>query len=254
MHYFKKNIGDYAKKAGRLSMLQHGAYTLLMDSCYDREEFPTLDEAIEWTWASSKEEIEAVTFVLRKFFTLEDGVYVQKRIQEEIAEYHGKAETNKRIAIERETKRRANSTNRAPVVDEAPPNHKPLTINQEPITNNQDIPHTPQAGQKASKEPSISLQTYLEKCKSEEKKPIPVDDSVFAYAEQVGIPHDFLRLQWLEFKDRYSQPGAKRYKAWPIVFGKSVRGNWFKLWYAKNGQYELTTTGHQAKKLHGGDR
>jgi len=29
MHYFKRNIGDYHKKAGRLSMLEHGAYTLL---------------------------------------------------------------------------------------------------------------------------------------------------------------------------------------------------------------------------------
>lgn len=132
MHYYKRNIGDYAKKAGRLSMLQHGSYTLLIDSCYDREQFPTRDEAIEWTWASSTTEVEAVDFVLRKFFTLEDGVYVQKRIQEEIAEYHAKSATNTRIAIERETKRAANSTKRVPVVHEPPPNQEPLTINQEP--------------------------------------------------------------------------------------------------------------------------
>ena len=137
MHYYKRNLGDYAKKAGRLSMLQHGSYTLLIDACYDREQFPTMDEAIEWTWASTTEEVEAVTFVLRKFFTLEDGVYVQKRIQEEIAEYHGKAETNKRIAQEREAKRKENATNRARVVDEAPPNHKPLTKNQEPVTKSE---------------------------------------------------------------------------------------------------------------------
>lgn len=140
MHYYKRNLGDYAKKAGRLSMLQHGSYTLLIDACYDREQFPTLEEAIEWTWASTTEEVEAVTFVLRKFFTLENGIYVQKRIQEEIAEYHGKAETNKRIAIERETKRKENNTKRAKEntnreqgVNEAPPNHKPITINHKPI-------------------------------------------------------------------------------------------------------------------------
>ena len=73
MHYYKRNIGDYAKKAGRLSMLEHGAYTLLLDACYDRERFPTLDEAIEWTWARTDAEIEAVKFVLARFFTLEDG-------------------------------------------------------------------------------------------------------------------------------------------------------------------------------------
>lgn len=122
-------------------MLQHGSYTLLIDACYDREQFPTLDEAIEWTWASTIEEIEAVTFVLRKFFVLENDVYVQKRIQEELSEYHSKAETNQRIAIDRETKRKENNTNRAKDetkrkqdVNEAPPNHKPLTNNQEPHT------------------------------------------------------------------------------------------------------------------------
>ena len=150
MHYYKRNLGDYAKKAGRLSLLQHGSYTVLIDSCYDREQFPTLEQAIEWTWADSVEEIEAVKFVLRKFFILEDGIYVQNRIREEIAEYHEKASTNKRIAIDRETKRKESNTNRERTVDEAPPNHKPLTKNQEPVTNNQE-PRTKNQEPKESK-------------------------------------------------------------------------------------------------------
>jgi len=88
MHYYKRNIGDYSKKAGRLSILQHGVYTLLIDACYDRERFPTRAEALDWVWAGTPEEIQAVDFVLSKFFTLKDGVYVQKRIAEEIEEYH----------------------------------------------------------------------------------------------------------------------------------------------------------------------
>lgn len=140
MHYYKKNIGDYAKKTGRLSMLQHGAYTLLIDCCYDRERFPTIDEAIEWTWASSESEIEAVQFVLKRFFTFNDGRYIQTRIQEEISEYHAKASINKRIAEDREAKRKANSTDSersvndsSPSVNKAPPNHKPITNNQQPL-------------------------------------------------------------------------------------------------------------------------
>jgi uncharacterized protein YdaU (DUF1376 family) len=133
VHYYKRNLGDYAKKAGRLSMLQHGAYTLLIDACYDREQFPTRDEAIDWTWASSTAEVEAVDFVLSKFFALEDGRYVQKRIQEEIAAYHATSETNKRIAAEREARRKEALTKRARSVNEAPPNQEPLTINQEPL-------------------------------------------------------------------------------------------------------------------------
>ncbi len=141
MHYYKRNLGDYAKKAGRLSMLQHGAYTLLIDSCYDREQFPTLEQAIEWTWASTTAEVEAVEFVLRKFFILEDGIYIQRRIQEEISEYREKSETNKRIAIERETNRKNTTTkrvrnvyvaslkghNESRDVNEPPPNQEPLT-------------------------------------------------------------------------------------------------------------------------------
>ena len=140
MHYYKRHIGDYAKKCGRLTMVQHGAYTLLMDSIYDKEKFPTLEEAIEWSWASSETEIDAIKFVLGRFFKFtETGEYVQQRILEELENYHKNAEINKRIAIERETKRKENSTKREQSVNEPPPNHKPLTNNQEPVTNNQYI-------------------------------------------------------------------------------------------------------------------
>ncbi|EMI9072011.1 DUF1376 domain-containing protein [Acinetobacter baumannii] len=88
MHYYERNIGDYYRKAGRLNILQHGVYNLLMDACYDRESFSTLEEAIEWVWAESEEEIDAVKFVLKKFFKLnEDGVYIQNHIKEELEKY-----------------------------------------------------------------------------------------------------------------------------------------------------------------------
>ena len=145
MHYYKRNLGDYAKKAGRLTMLQHGAYTLLIDSCYDREVFPTLEQALEWTWASTEAEVEAVKFVLSRFFVLDkDGCYVQDRILQELLHYHKNADTNKRIADEREAKRRENRTKREQVVDEAPPNHKPLTTNHKPIKNTATIVATPE--------------------------------------------------------------------------------------------------------------
>lgn len=150
MHYYKRNIGDYAKRAARLNMIQHGAYTLLLDACHDRESFPTLEEAIEWTWASTQEEITAVEFVLKRFFTLEDDRYVNADIQKTLEKYKATSETNKQIALEREQRRREEaklrahsvdelSTNRAPDVCELTPNHKPLTTNQEPQTTNQDI-------------------------------------------------------------------------------------------------------------------
>ena len=126
-------------------MLEHGAYTLLMDAIYDREIFPTLEEALDWAWARDEAEVAAIKFVLSKFFTLEDGRYIQKRIQDELDSYKAKAETNTRIAKEREAKRKSKNEASRIVHEtfeekhEASPNHKPLTINQEPITSNQYI-------------------------------------------------------------------------------------------------------------------
>lgn len=140
MHYFKRNIGEYHKKAGKLSMLEHGAYTLLMDACYDREKFPTLEEAIDWCWARTADEISAVEFVLRKFFTLEHGVYVQNRIREEIEQYHHNSMINKEIALKREEARRNKKARTVlePCTNdhEPPPKQEPLTINQEPNKHN----------------------------------------------------------------------------------------------------------------------
>lgn len=99
-----------------------------------------------------------------------------------------------------------------------------------------------------TKTPAIALPTWLEAIKASSEKPIPEDDPVFVYADQVGIPPDHLRLCWREFRDRYSQPGAKRYRDWRSVFRKAVRGNWFKLWWVDaEGNYLLTTCGKQAE-------
>ena len=143
MNYYKKHLGDYSKKAGRLTILQHGIYNLLIDACYDREKFPTEEEAIDWVWASSQEEIDGVKLVLKKFFTLaENGLYVQKRIQEELNAYKDLCENNARIANERAAKKNEALTKRERGVNgalekdnETPPNHKPITNNHKPTTN-----------------------------------------------------------------------------------------------------------------------
>ena len=169
MHYYKRNLGDYAKKTGRLTMLQHGAYTLLIDSCYDREKFPTLEQAIEWTWASTEAEIEAVKFVLSRFFTLgKDGEYVQERILAELLDYHSKADKNKTIAIEREAKRRENLTNRVQTVDESPPNHKPITNNHKP-SNTATVVAPPDG---------VSQSVWNDFVKQRKAKKAPVSDTV----------------------------------------------------------------------------
>lgn len=212
MHYYKKNIGDYHKKAGRLSMLEHGAYTLLLDACYDREQFPTLEEAIDWTWARTEAEIDAVKFVLSKFFTLEDGRYVQNRIKEELEGYAQKSLKNSEIAKEREEKRKNQSRNvheTSPSEHEAPPNHKPLTNNQEPLTTNQE-PQTTNHG--FSKQPTTENETSLPDSQSKSAKKhgssLPLDwalpKSWGEWAlENTELDVDAIRLEAEKFKDHW---------------------------------------------------
>lgn len=195
MNYYQRHIGDYHKKAGRLSMLEHGAYTLLLDACYDREKFPTKGEAIDWCWARSAEEIAAVEFVLSKFFTLDGSVYVQTTIQENVAHYHEKALKNKQIAIEREEARRIKREQAvhdgARNVHESPPNHKPITNNQEPITTSKDKEH----GDSIEPPKSVS--------KKRKPKPSAFDDVSISYQEKA------FAVFWKEVeKKRAGKPDA----------------------------------------------
>jgi uncharacterized protein YdaU (DUF1376 family) len=146
MHYYKRDLGRYYKKTAKLSMLEHGAYTLLLDAYYDRERQPTRDEAIAWCWADSDEEIAALDKILKRFFVKHGDVYHNSFADEVIDAYQENSNNNKKIAQEREQKRRKEKartvheprTNREPTVHEPPPNHKLLTTNQELLITNQE--------------------------------------------------------------------------------------------------------------------
>lgn len=139
----------------------------------------------------------------------------------------------------------------------APANPPLVRIEGEQGLNPSKSPHTPQGGQAPGadaqkKKPStVSLPTWLDSIKAAGETPIPASDAVFLWADKTGLPREFLSLAWREFKDRYSQPGAKRYADWRSVFRKAMRANWLRLWYLDGDTYVLTTVGQQARKLHG---
>lgn len=94
MNYYKRHIGDYAKKAGHLSVLEHGVYTLLLDSYYDREQAPTRAEALRQARARTPEEVAAVDAVLSDFFVLDGDRYTQSRVEEEFVKAEEQAKKN----------------------------------------------------------------------------------------------------------------------------------------------------------------
>lgn len=100
MHKYFRNIGDYAKDTRHLSLLEHGAYTMMLDIAYTSEApLPTDRTALfRLCCARSKDDQKAVETVLQEFFTEQENGWIQKRVQKEIADYVGTSDT-KRFAV-----------------------------------------------------------------------------------------------------------------------------------------------------------
>lgn len=245
MNYYERHLGDYARDAGHLTMLEHGAYTLLLDRYYTTEQGIPADQAHRICRARTRDEKEAVDTVLAEFFTLESGVWVNGRASREVTKMQAK------VKVAQENGKRGGRPKRTePEPDGNPPGSESVTqtkAHQTPVTSN--TPISPQGGKKSA---AVGLKAWLEATRGRGEVPIPEDDPVFAYAADVKLPLEFLRLAWLEFRHRYTQPEAKRYRDWRAVFSKAVRGNWLKLWYvdAASNTYALTTVGHQAQRAH----
>ncbi len=90
MNYYERNMGDYARDASHLSMLEHGAYTLLLDRYYTTEQPIPEDQTYRLARATTRQEKAAVDAVLREFFTLTDGVWVNRRASAEIEKAQAK--------------------------------------------------------------------------------------------------------------------------------------------------------------------
>lgn len=95
MNFYKRHIGDYIKKAGHLTLLEHGIYARLMDVYYTREAGIPEDKAARLIGARTKEEVQALSNVLDEFFALVDGLWTQGRCEEEIGIASAKADKNR---------------------------------------------------------------------------------------------------------------------------------------------------------------
>ena len=90
MNYYEHHLGDYAKDTAHLSMLEHGAYRLLLDRYYSTEAGIPADQAHRVTRARTREEKQAVDTVLNEFFRIVDGIWINQRAEEEIEKFSAK--------------------------------------------------------------------------------------------------------------------------------------------------------------------
>jgi uncharacterized protein YdaU (DUF1376 family) len=90
VNYYERHLGDYARDAGHLTMLEHGAYTLLLDRHYTTEAGIPADQVYRICRARTRDERAAVDAVLAEFFTLEDGAHVNGRASREALKMRSK--------------------------------------------------------------------------------------------------------------------------------------------------------------------
>ena len=146
MNYYKRHIGDYAAATRHLSMVEHGAYALLLDIYYASESpIPSdLKAAARKVGARTKDEIAAVETVLNEFFALKDDGWHQSRCDEEITKKVERSEFNKTVGVlggrpkKVKTETQAVSKNNpngfeteTQAVSKNNPSHKPIANSQE---------------------------------------------------------------------------------------------------------------------------
>lgn len=136
MLYYMRHLGDYAKDTRHLTLMEHGAYTLLMDWCYATERALPKDEVMlhRMCAAFTKPEQQAVMSVVQQFFEEQPDGYVQKRVEKEVIKSHDKTGKASAAALKRWAK---HSEGNADAMQTHSEGSKTRARSQEPVTSNQ---------------------------------------------------------------------------------------------------------------------
>lgn len=261
MNYYEHHLGDYAKDASHLSMVEEGAYRRLLDAYYTRERPLPGDakQCAKLARAQSKADRDAVEFVLAEFFVLEsDGCYHQGRADEEIEAYlEGEPERQQKREGARERQRRARERRRQlfellrshGIVADFSAKTADLEARLSRVTDGKSSPElshpvtrddtATKEGRKdtATQSPVPSPQSPEEEKKKNpagsKKRPkkAPPDDfevseRVRAWAQERGFDH---LQQHLEAFLRKCRANGYAYADWDSAFMEAIREDWAKL-------------------------
>lgn len=137
MNYYERHLGDYARDTGHLSLLEHGAYNVLLDRYYATEHGIPADDTYRVARANSAQERKAVDRVLAEFFVLEDGLYRKERVEREIERYREKSGKASASAKTRWAKSKGNAKASADAVRTDMRSHSDGNALQSPDTKHQ---------------------------------------------------------------------------------------------------------------------
>lgn len=186
-----------------------------------------------------------------------DGIRVVK-FDEHISESaKTRAQTAKRVAKSKEKSKAYNNKqedqdgngtgNGESVTKTVPRERERRDISKPPLS-----PKGEKSGRKKS--PQISLQAFLDDCKSKNERPVRDYQPLWDYVKSAKLPHDYVVLAWAEFCRQFGPEGTnetKRQVDWRKTFRTYVEKNYLKLWaIGQDGEYFLTSQGKQADKFH----
>lgn len=229
MHYYTFYAKDYASKASFLEPMEDLAYRRMLDLYYLTEK--PLPESVDEIslLIRMRSHSDCIATVLRYFFELTASGYINKKVETILDDYHQKSVKAKASADARWAKVKAEK-NKKPskikvVIDECDgdanalrtecemdANYKPLTINQEPLTNIKDIPSDKP---KRSKSVLHTLPNDFE-----------ISDRVKNWA--LKDSHHNLELHLERFKELAIMKSYK-YSDWDLAFMRAIRENWGKV-------------------------
>lgn len=224
MNYYRRYVGDYLRDTSRLSMLEHGAYNLLLDYYYAEERPipPEMDDVYRMVRAIMPEERRAVQKVLSTYFVKKDDGWHNKRADDEIEKginaIEQMADAGKRGAEKRWGSRRGTDAGADGVghddpkeKDRAP--HRVTDAGGDASTNPQP--------------PSSSLQPPPTKKKKALKRPIPDDFVVSERVEKWALGKGFTSLErYCEFFVGRMKASGREYADWDQAFMNCVSEDW----------------------------
>lgn len=129
MHYYKFNIADWHLATSHLSLEEEAIYFRLINYYYDTENpIPQETQSVIRRLRLGKHS-DLVSIVLQEFFTLENGFWHHKRCDDEISQYHDKAEVNQINGKKGGRPKKTQSVSKQNPDITLTKNHKPLTTN-----------------------------------------------------------------------------------------------------------------------------
>jgi uncharacterized protein YdaU (DUF1376 family) len=207
MYYYKFNIADWHLATSHLSLEEEAIYFRLINYYYDTEK-PIPEETqsvIRRLRLGSNSDI--VGIILKEFFTLESDGWHHKRCDDEISQYHDKAEVNQVNGKKGGRPKKTQTVSKDNPDITLTKNHKPLTIN-----HSIEVAKAPKAKRLSTEELPEEWSNF---CKKErpDLKPLEV---------------------WNQFKDYWAGIGGQ----------KGAKLDWFATWrnWVRNQKVQAVRT------------